>query len=130
MGRRDKQALRIEKLTDYAKEKRFCKEDTFKQFQLANEHGLYLTFSDPLLSMIWDRKNKIFLDTGKAPFKKNLYAFFTSYHGYCNTHDICPDIKGLRRLSREFLFDWNIIRDKIESGTVLDDTYNQLTERK
>ena len=130
VGRRDKQALRIEKLTDYAKEKRFCKEDTFKQFQLANEHGLYLTFSDPLLSMIWDRKNKIFLDTGKAPFKKNLYAFFTSYHGYCNTLDICPDIKGLRRLSREFLFDWNIIRDKIESGTVLDDTYNQLTERK
>ena len=108
---------RQRKLADYAdmnNRKSFVTDYAYQQFEIACEHKLYFPVFDPLLGMCWDVNNKTFLDVTKTKFKKNLLCFLQGYIDYTNkySHELC--IAGLKRLAREFLFDWKIIKKDIE----------------
>lgn len=110
---------RQRKLTKYANKdnpKSFVSDFAYQQFEIACEHKLYFAFSDPLLGMCWDVKNKAFLDVTKSKFKKNLLCFLQGYIDYTNKKSIELSVTGLRRLAREFLFDWVILKKDIKES--------------
>ena len=103
---------RQKKLTNYAKS--FVSDYAYQQFEIACEHKMYFAFSDPLLGMCWDGEKKNFLDVTKTKFKKNLLCFLQGYLDYTNKNSTDLSIAGLKRLAREFLFDWKKLRKDIE----------------
>ena len=123
--RGQKVASRKNNLSEYATKAVFANEIAFKQFEIANTHKLYLAFSDPLLSMMWNAKKKDFIDKERDLFKKNLLDFLSGY--VKNT--VSPDIDGLIRLSREFMFSWKAIGKLIieKADEKLRETYSKLT---
>ena len=92
---------------------------------------MYFAFSDPLLGMCWDREKKIFLDVTKTKFKKNLLCFLQGYIDYTNKNSTDLSIAGLKRLAREFLFDWKNIKSYIEKSDSqqLKDLYQEIINK-
>lgn len=126
-----KMAKRQKKLTNYADKtnsKSFVSDFAYQQFEIACEHKMYFAFSDPLLGMCWDVKEKIFLDVTKQKFKKNLLCFLQGYIVYSNKNSTDLSVAGLRRLAKEFLFDWKNIKSYIEKSDSqqLKDLYQEL----
>ena len=114
-----KKIARQKKLTAYANkenQKSFASDWAYKQFEIACEHKIYFAVFDPLLGMCWDVKNKTFLDTTKTKFKKNLLCFLQGYVDYNKKYSHEPCIAGLKRLAREFLFDWKILKKDINNS--------------
>ena len=110
---------RQNKLTNYANKtnlKSYVSDYAYQQFEIACEHKMYFAFSDPLLCMCWDVKKKNFLDVTKPKFKKNLLCFLQGYIDYTNKNSKDFSIAGLRRLAKEFLFDWKNIKSYIENS--------------
>lgn len=110
---------RQKKLTNYANKtnsKSYVSDYAYQQFEIACKHKMYFAFSDPLLGMCWDREKKIFLDVTKTKFKKNLLCFLQGYINYTNKNSTDLSIAGLKRLAREFLFDWKNIKSYIEKS--------------
>lgn len=106
----------------------FLRDYSFQQFCIACEHRLYFAIFDSLLSMCWDSKNNNFLSRTRRKFKNNIIAFLEGYIAFTATYDIEWDIAGLIRLSREFLFNWNVIVNDINKSNnqQLTDIYNQI----
>lgn len=106
------------RLTEYADKKnpKFVSDYAYQQFKIAVEHKLYFAVFDSLLSMCWDSRNKSLLEVNKTQFKKNLFQFIQGYVTYTHKKGTEPSITGLRRLAREFLFDWSIIKTDIENS--------------
>ena len=110
---------RQKKITNYANKnnsKSFVSDYAYQQFEIACEHKMYFAFSDPLLGMCWDVKKKNFLDVTKPKFKENLSCFLLGYIDYTNRSSKELSIAGLRRLAKEFLFDWKVIKSDIEKS--------------
>ena len=78
--------------------------------------------------MCWDAKKKTFLDVKKKPFKKNLLYFLMKYIAYTTNNSKEPSVSGLKRLAREFLFDWDSIKKDVEnnSSQQLKDLYQEI----
>lgn len=106
---------RKSRLDLYADKEKFASDYAFQQFEIACEHRIYFAVFDSLLSMCWNAKKKDFLDTNKKPFKKNVLTFLKGYLKYTTDKSTEPSVAGLKRLAREFLYDWNIIIDDIEN---------------
>ena len=106
---------RTARLTEYASQSMFCSNYAFQQFEIACEHRLYFAVFDSLLSMCWNAKKIVFLDRTKKPFKKNIFDFINNYVLYCEENFEEPSISGLKRLAREYLFDWKIIKQDVEN---------------
>lgn len=114
-----KKEARQKKLAEYADKnhpRSFVSACAYQQFEIACEHKIYFAVFDPLLGMCWDVKNKTFLDVTKTNFKKNLLCFLQGYIDYTNINSHEPNIAGLKRLAREFLFDWRIIKKDIDKS--------------
>ena len=107
---------RRSRLDLYADKEKFASDYAFQQFEIACEHRIYFAVFDSLLSMCWNAKKKDFLDTNKKPFKKNVLTFLNGYLKYTTDKSVEPSVAGLKRLAREFLFDWNNIKDDIENS--------------
>ena len=109
---------RQKRLTEYADKNnpKFVSDYAYKQFEIAVEHKLYFAVFDSLLCMYWDSKKKSFLDVDKTQFRRNLLHFLQGYVTYSSNNTAEPSVAGLKRLAREFLFDWNIIKKDIENS--------------
>ena len=101
-------------MTQYAKEypPKFLSEYAYRQFEIACEHKLFFAVFDSLISMCWDAKNNTFLNKEKAKFKKNIMDFLIGYIAYSKE----PSIVCLKRLAREFLFDWESIKKNVKNS--------------
>lgn len=106
--------IRKNKLTQYAKEypPKFLSEYAYRQFEIACEHKLFFAVFDSLISMCWDAKNNTFLNKEKTKFKKNIMDFLIGYIAYSKE----PSIVCLKRLAREFLFDWESIKKNVKNS--------------
>ena len=69
---------------------------------------------DALLCLCWDSKNHTYLDRNKVKFKDNLFAFLKGYVSYTANFSKKPNVSGLKRFAREFLFDWRVIKRVVE----------------
>ncbi len=126
----EKNRLRINRLTQFvdANPPVFLTDYAYQQFEIACEHKLFFAVFDSLISMCWDAKKKTFLDVGKKPFKKNLLYFLMKYIAYTTNNSKEPSVSGLKRLAREFLFDWDSIKKDVEnnSSQQLKDLYQEI----
>lgn len=129
-----KLAARQQKIQGFQDEETFTKEVAFKQFEIACDHHLYFAFSDILLSMAWRKARggrPARFDTGDAKFKGNVCRFMKGYIDFCDKKQSKPNIEGLKRFAVEFLFDWSIIRTRINDANDirLSDIYNRLVNQ-
>lgn len=126
----EKNRLRTNRLTQFVNENppAFLTDYAYQQFEIASEHKLFFAVFDSLISLCWDAKKNAFLDVGKKPFKKNLLNFLVKYITYATNNSKKPSVAGLKRLAREFLFDWESIRKDVEnnSSQQLKDLYQEI----
>ncbi len=110
--------LRIDRLNRYADNnyRKYLTEYAYQQFEIACEHKIYFAVFDSLLSMCWNPRKNCFHDKDRNPFKKNIFLFLNGYLKYTVKNTTEPSIAGLKRLAREFLFDWKIIKSDIENS--------------
>jgi len=107
---------RLQRLNDYVEQTKFVTDYAYCQFEIACEHKMYFAVFDSLLCMCWDSKKQIYLDRNKKKFKDNILAFLKGYVAYTTKYSKEPFVIGLRRLAKEFLFDWTIIKKDIENS--------------
>ena len=107
---------RKSRLSLYTNKEKFASDYAFRQFEIACEHRIYFAVFDSLLSMCWNAERGTFLDKNRKPFKKNILNFMTGYLKYTTDSSAEPFVAGLKRLAREFLFDWKIIKDEVEKS--------------
>ena len=110
--------LRKNRLTEYAEEntKKFLTDYAYQQFEIACEHKIYFAVFDSLLSMCWDARREKFMNTdANRQFKTNILDFLKGYAVFISSNSLEPSISGLRRIAREFLFDWEIIKREVDS---------------
>ena len=125
-----KTSIRKKRLTRYVEEipPKFLSDYAYQQFEIACEHKLFFAVFDSLISMCWDAKKKTFLEVDKTHFKRNMKNFLLGYIAYTTTKSKEPLIAGLKRLAREFLFDWKTIKKDVEnnSSQQLKEIYQEL----
>ena len=109
---------RKQRLTSYVQMDNpvFASDRAYRQFEIACEHRIYFSVFDSLLSMCWNAKKEEFLNTKKKPFKTNIFNFLNGYLKYTTNKSAEPSVAGLKRLAREFLFDWGIIKNDVENS--------------
>ena len=94
----------------------FLSDYAFRQFEIACEHRIFFAVFDSLLSMCWNANRNDFLDRNRKPFKTNIFNFLNGYVKYTTDRPAEPSVAGLKRLAREFLFDWGIIKNDVENS--------------
>lgn len=121
---------RINRLTHFASPARKIYLDNYslEQFKIACEHKLYFAIFDSLVSICWNasgtRRRPIgYLDRTSNEFKNRIFEFLKKLVN----SDIPIDLTGLIRFSKEFLFDWSIISNKI--GRSLDNNLKEIYEQ-
>lgn len=97
----DKDRAKRERIASFTKNREFLKDDAFKTFMIASEHGLYFSAFDILLSLIHEA------DGHEIPYR--VCQFLYGYYEFCSKRSIAIDYAGLWRLAKEFLFDWLFI---------------------
>jgi hypothetical protein len=109
---------RLERLASYVEgnSPKYVSNYAYQQFEIACEHKIYFAVFDSLLCLCWNSTNCTYLDRNNKKFKDNLYAFLKGYVSYTANFNREPNVAGLKRLAREFLFDWKIIKNDIESS--------------
>ena len=107
---------RTKRLYDYAKCSMYVSDYAYQQFEIACEHKIYFAVFDALLCLCWDGKKQVYLDRDKKKFKDNVLTFLKDYVAYTTKNSKVPYVIGLRRLAKEFLFDWTIIKKDIENS--------------
>lgn len=121
---------RLERLSSYVADSspKYVSNYAYQQFEIACEHKIYFAVFDSLLCLCWNKSKQTYLDRTKKKFKDNLYAFLKGYVSYTANLNREPNVSGLKRLAREFLFDWNIIKKDIEKSDSqqLKDLYKEI----
>ena len=107
---------RTKRLYDYAKCNMYVSDYAYQQFEIACKHKIYFAVFDALLCICWDGKKQVYLDRDKKKFKDNVLTFLKGYVAYTTKNSKEPYVIGLRRLAKEFLFDWTIIKKDIENS--------------
>lgn len=105
---------RQKRLALYATDNTFISDYAYLQFEIACEHKLYFAVFDSLLSMCWNSKKNEFLKREGKQFKTNILCYLKGYAKFTAGNSLGPFVSGLKRLAREFLFDWKIIKTEVE----------------
>ena len=131
LSHKDKLAARQQKIQGFQDDKTFTEDIAYKQFEIACDHHLYFAFSDILLSMAWRKARgdkQARFATDDARFNGNVFKFLKGYLYFCDNKQSKPNVEGLKRFAVEFLFDWSIIKRKVNDAndTYLSDIYNKL----
>ena len=105
---------RRQRLALYAADSTFVSDYAYQQFEIACEHKLFFAIFDSLLSMCWCSTRNEFLIVGGEQFKKNILCYLKGYADFTSKNSLEPSVSGLRRLAREFQFDWKIIKKEVE----------------
>ena len=107
---------RKNRLALFAYKKTFVSDYAYRQFEIACEHKLYFAVFDSLLSMRWNSRDGVFLKVEGTASKSNILNFLKGYLDFTVDNSKEPSILGLRRLAKEFLFDWRIIKKEVENA--------------
>lgn len=134
LSHKDKLAARQQKIQGFQDDRTFTENIAFKQFEIACYHHLYFAFSDILLSMAWRkaRGNKqARFATDDTKFKDNVFQFLKGYLDFCDKKQSKPNVEGLKRFAVEFLFDWSIIKKKVNEANdnYFSDLYNKISNQ-
>lgn len=121
--------IKQDNLSDYVNNRYWTKDHFYVQFEIACEHKIYFAELDSLLSLIWNSKKKIFNSSSNKTTTNRFYDFLSGYSNYCFKNNSKANISGLKRLAKEFQFDWNNLSSR-NSNFVFDnytlDVYKKL----